>query len=195
MKVVFAAMFFLSAVSLLMAQTAQYKVDPAASNVTFEVSAQLHMVHGKGGVFSGTISGDPADITAAQISVHLDPATFDTDNDSRDKTMREKCLELAKYPSIGFESTSIEAEKKALVSDQPLSATIKGVLKLHGLETPMAVPVKIVWNSAGLTAEGSMALKLDDYKISRPRVIFVKLQNDISIRFKIVARKESAATP
>lgn len=166
-----------------------FQVNPKLSSLTFDVSAQVHHVHGVSNAFSGTITGDPADVTSAKIEVHLNPQTFDTDNDSRDKVMREKCLEIAKNPTIDFVSSAIESTTSQLASGQTIDATIQGKLKLHGLEKEMKVPVKITLNGDQLTAEGDMALLLDDWKIYRPRVVFFKLQNDIKIHFKIGATK------
>jgi polyisoprenoid-binding protein YceI len=176
----------------LFAEMQEYQIQPNLSSLNFNVSAQLHMVHGTGGKFEGKITGDPMDITHATMSIKLDPATFNTDNDKRDETMREKSLELAKFPWIEFNSTSIEAPKKELVDQQSVTATVHGTLKLHGVESKITVPVQIVKKGDELTAEGDIALKLDDFNIYRPRVVFVKLQNDISIHFKIAAKKANS---
>lgn len=171
--------------------TDTYTILPRLSQLTFDVSAQLHTVHGVSQKLTGTITGDPADITAAKITVKLDPSSLDTDNEKRDKDLREKCLEVTKYPVIEIESKSIEAETKILTPGQPVKATIQGILKLHGFEKPISVPVTITLNNDILTAEGSLAIVLDEYKIKRPRVVFVQLQNDVNIKFKIGARKTS----
>ena len=171
------------------AQMQEYQVEPSLSSLEFNVSAQLHMVHGTGGKFEGKIIGDPSDITQATMTIQLDPATFNTDNDKRDQTMRDKSLELSKYPFIEFTSTSIESPKKELVDQQSVTATVHGTLKLHGVESKITVPVQIMMKGNELTTTGDMALKLDDFQIYRPRVVFVKLQNDISIHFKIAAKK------
>lgn len=184
------SLFAFLCASVCFAQVQTYKVSPELCSLTFDVSAQLHQVHGTSSAFSGIITGDPADITGARIQISLDPKTFDTDNQSRDKVMREKSLEIDKYPAIEFTSTSIEASAKDLVEGKATDATIKGTLKLHGMEKEMSVPVKILLQGDKLTADAGMALVLDEWNIFRPRVVFFRLQNDIKIHFKIVAVKE-----
>jgi polyisoprenoid-binding protein YceI len=183
-------LFALLCASVSFAQVQTYKVSSELCSLTFDVSAQLHQVHGTSNAFSGIITGDPADITGAKIQISLDPKTFDTDNHSRDKVMREKSLEVDKHPSIEFTSVSIESATKELVVGKATDATIKGTLKLHGMEKEMTVPVKILLEGNKLTADAGMALVLDEWKILRPRVVFFRLQNDINIHFKIVAVKE-----
>jgi polyisoprenoid-binding protein YceI len=179
--------------SSLFSETENYVIVPRFCSLTFDVSAQMHNVHGVGNRFSGTITGDPSDITSAKISVKLDPTSFNTDNEKRDKDMREKCFEVGKYPFIEFNSTSIQAEQKELKIGQPVKATIQGALKMHGLEKQISVPVTIQLTSDMLTAQGDMAVVLDEWKIARPKVVFVQLQNDVSIHFKIGAKKSTGS--
>ncbi|HET6266647.1 MAG TPA: YceI family protein [Acidobacteriota bacterium] len=176
---------FILVCAFVSAESQKYDISPPLSSLTFDVSAQVHQVHGTSNAFSGTITGDPADITTASITVSLDPSTFDTQDKARDQVMREKSLETDKYPAVAFVSKAVEATSKQLEPDKPLSATIKGTLKLHGMDKEMSVPVTITLHENQITAEGDMALKLDDWNIFRPRVVLFKLQNDIKIHFKV----------
>jgi len=192
-RILIAILFVFSTAISLSAD--EYKILPALCSLTFEGNAQAHGVHGEGRAFSGTITGNPEDITTAKIIVTLDPSTFNTRNKKRDEVMREKSLELDKFPSITFESTSIEATKKQLLPDQPLDATIHGKLKLHGIEQEVKVPVKIVMTEKNLTAEGSMTLSLDQYKVFRPRVLFFRLQDELKLHFKVGAARADSLSP
>jgi polyisoprenoid-binding protein YceI len=158
-------------------------------SLTFDTSAQIHKVHGVTKEFSGTITGDPSDITQAKIVVKLDPKTFNTDNEKRDKVMREKSLEVDQYPLIEFESSSIESATPRLEPGKSVDAKIKGTLKMHGLNKEVEVPVKILLQNDLLTAEGDLVVLLDEYKIFRPKVLFFQLQNEVNIHFKIGAKK------
>ncbi len=188
MKKIFVLLFLFSA-SFVSAQIQNYKVIPEQSSLTFDVSAQMHQVHGISRDFSGTISGDPKDITTAKITIRLDPKNFDTDNQKRDKVMREKSLEIEKFPFIEFESTAFETINKGLSPNQPSDVTVKGVLKLHGVEKQVSIPVRVLWDERQLVADGTMELKLDDYTIFRPKVLFFRLQNDVKVRFRISAER------
>lgn len=188
MKKLFFVLVLFSA-SFVSAQIQNYRVVPEQSSLSFDVSAQMHDVHGISKDFSGTISGDPKDITLAKITIRLDPKNFDTDNQKRDKVMREKSLEVEKYPFIEFESTSIEAVNKDLSPYQSADVRVKGVLKLHGVEKAVNVPVRVVWEERQLVADGELDLRLDDYTIFRPKVLFFRLQNDVKVRFRISAER------
>jgi len=188
MRKLFFVLLLFSA-SFASAQIQNYKVAPEQSSLTFDVSAQMHQVHGISKDFSGTISGDPKDVTKAKITVRLDPKNFDTENQKRDKVMREKSLEIEKYPFIEFESTAIEAANKSLIPNQAADVMVKGVLKLHGVEKQVNIPVRVLWEERQLVADGELDLKLDDYTVFRPKVLFFRLQNEVKVRFRISAER------
>ena len=188
-KVLPFALLFSLALSFVSAQVQNYRIVPEESTLSFDASAQVHKVHGVSSDFSGTISGDPKDITAAKITIRLDPKNFDTDNDKRDKVMRQKSLEIDKYPFIEFESSSIQAVNKELIANRPADATIQGTLKLHGIEKEIAVPVQILWDEHQLAAQATMDVNLDEFGIFRPKVLFFRLQEEVNVRFRIVAER------
>jgi len=188
MRKLFFVLLLFSA-SFASAQIQNYKVTPEQSSLTFDVSAQMHQVHGISKDFSGTISGDPKDVTNAKITIRLDPKNFDTENQKRDKVMREKSLEIEKYPFIEFESTAIEAANKSLIPNQAADVMVKGVLKLHGVEKQVNIPVRVLWEEQQFVADGELDLKLDDYTVFRPKVLFFRLQNEVKVRFRISAER------
>jgi polyisoprenoid-binding protein YceI len=190
MKNLFWTFLFILFALPIFSETQTYVVVPRLSSVNFEVSAQMHDVHGTGSRFSGTITGDPADITTAKIDLKLDPKSFDTKNEKRDKDLRDKCMEVSKYPFIEFTSHSIQADEKELKPGQSQKATVQGTLKMHGLEKQVSVPVTFQLTDDTLTANGEMAVVLDEWKIKRPKVLFVQLQNDVKIQFKVGAKRQ-----
>lgn len=186
---IFELLFCLLFSTLLSAQVQNYEVQKELSSLKFEVSAQVHTVHGDSNHFSGVVSGDPANITTAKVSIQLNPATFDTGNQKRDRTMREKCLEVDLYAQIEFESTEIRADQKELRVNEPLPVVIRGILRLHGIETELDLPVTLLWDQETVYAEGELTISLDDYKIQRPRVMLFRLQSEVKISFRVGARK------
>lgn len=192
MKSLWVILFSLIPLSLI-AQQQTFTILPASSQAVFDVSAQVHHVHGVSQALSGTITGDPNDISNAKLDIKIDAKSFDTDNDSRDRVMREKCLEVDKFPEVEFISTGIQSEQKALVSGQPAKVIINGNLRLHGMEKPTSIPVTINWQNTGtMTADGDLALVLDDWKIFRPKVVFFRLSNDIKIHIHVGATRQTA---
>ena len=188
-KCVFLFFYWLCA-SFCFAQVQNYKVIPEQSTLNFDVSAGIHTVHGVSRDFGGTISGDPKDITGAKITIRLNPENFNTENEKRDKVMREKSLEIEKHPFIEFESSSIEAAATQLVANQPADITVNGTLKLHGVEKNISIPVRVVWDERQISGDATMDVNLDEFKIFRPKVLFFRLHKEVKVRFHIIAERE-----
>lgn len=173
----------------LFAEQESYEITPELSRLTFDMSAKIHQVRGTSNAFTGKITGDPDDISSAKVAIKLDPKTFDTGNESRDKVMRDKSMEIEKYPRIEFVSTAIEASDRKLPKGKPVNAAIRGTLRLHGTEKELAIPVKIQWDSKQIVAEGDVTIFLDEWDIYRPKVLFFRLENDVKAHFRIVAKR------
>lgn len=173
------------------AQQQDYTISSVSSSLQFQVSAKIHEVHGTSGRFGGTVTGDPSDIRAAKIHVELDPQTFNTGNVDRDKVMRGDCLQIQQFPLIVFESSGIEASEIRLQSGTPLRATVHGILTLHGVRKPVAVPVTIEQSGRDLAVTGDMLVLLDDYGIYRPKVLLFRLDNKVHVHFKIAAERHT----
>jgi polyisoprenoid-binding protein YceI len=107
-----------------------WEIDPVWSSLEFEVR-KLGLVTIKGRVpgFSGTIRGgeDPS------IEGTADAATITTFDETRDTHLQSpEFFDTARYPQLGFASTSIESDGDRLVVDGEL--TIKGITRPVRLE-------------------------------------------------------------
>ena len=93
----------------LMAQS-QYKVDPAHTSVNFKVKhSGITFVNGKFDKFDGGIIGDMNNIEQARVFFNVDIASINTSVEMRDNHLRSAdFFEVEKFPSMTFESTSIE---------------------------------------------------------------------------------------
>lgn len=93
----------------LMAQT-QYKVDPMHSSVNFKVKHMgITFVSGKFDKFDGVITGNMNKMEEAKVTFNVEMATINTSVPMRDDHLRSAdFFEVEKYPSMSFNSTSIE---------------------------------------------------------------------------------------
>lgn len=93
----------------LIAQS-QYKVDPAHTSVNFKVEHNgITFVNGKFEKFDGGIIGNMANPEEARIFFNVDVASINTSVKMRDDhLLSADFFEVEKFPSMTFESTSIE---------------------------------------------------------------------------------------
>jgi polyisoprenoid-binding protein YceI len=110
------------------AQATTYQLDPSHSAVSFKV--RHLMVSWVRGNLSGTAASMTYDESGSEpfaLSVTLDAASIDTDNEKRDKHLRDPdFLDVAKFPEITFTSKEIRVREDG-------SGKIIGELTLHGV--------------------------------------------------------------
>ncbi len=102
-----------------------YAIDPAHSDAGFSVRhMMLSKVRGRFTKLSGTLQLADGDIPTA-ITVEIDAASIDTHEAPRDAHLRSAdFLDVEKYPTLRFASTSIAAKGSGF--------TVTGDLTLHG---------------------------------------------------------------
>ncbi len=97
-----------------------YKVDPAHTSVNFKVKHMgITFVSGKFEKFDGGIIGSPNDLENTRVFFNIDMSSVNTSVTMRDDHLRSPdFFEVEKYPSMSFESTSIEkiSEDKYLLN-------------------------------------------------------------------------------
>lgn len=93
-----------------LALAATWKIDPVHTAVEFKV--RHLMVSWVKGVFTqveGTAEIDDADLAGASVSVRIETASINTNNDKRDEHLRSAdFFEVARYPVMTFVSREVE---------------------------------------------------------------------------------------
>jgi polyisoprenoid-binding protein YceI len=108
--------------------TGTWQIDPAHSEVAFVVRHMVvAKVRGRFTQFQGQIvSAD--DPTRSTVSVTIDAASIDTDNEQRNGHVRTAdFLDVEKFPEITYRSTGVRVDDGELAVDGDL--TIKGVTR------------------------------------------------------------------
>lgn len=119
----------------LHAQTSTWKIDPAHSSVNFVIRhLGVSNVHGTINGAKGTVVLDEKDITKSTVAATMDSSTVSTNNDARDKHLKSPdFFDVAKYPELTFQSTSLSKEGGKLL--------LKGNLTLAGVTKPVTLDV------------------------------------------------------
>ena len=144
-----------------------WTVDPSHSRVAFV--ARHMMVAKVRGSFSGysvdlTIGEDP---TQSSLSVSIDAATLDTNDEARDGHVKSAdFLDVETYPTITFVSTSVEPAK----GDD--NWAVKGDLTVHGVTKPVALEVELSgvaadpWGNDRAIYEAELEIDREDFGLT-----------------------------
>jgi len=147
-----------------------YVVDPVHSRVGFTVKhLVISKVSGNFKEFEGTIVFDEKDPSKCSVKGTIKTASVDTGNENRDNDLRgEGFFDVAKYPTITFESTKVEKKGDQYLVTGKL--TMKNVTKEVVLPVTVAGPI----NAGGkkkIGVEGSITINRQDYGLKWSKTI------------------------
>ena len=132
---------------------------PTTANVSFKLKMLGATVEGKFKGFSGTLKFDPNNLASSSINASVDATTLDTDNNLRNKHLKEKedFFNVAKYPLLKMKTTKIEKEGSNFV----------GYFDLTIKETTKAVKIPFTFKQEGnnATFQGSAVINRRDWSV------------------------------
>ncbi len=116
---------------------AHYTLDADHTTVSFKIRHILSWVQGNFREFQGSFEYDPEAPDTWKVEATIQAASIDTRVTQRDNHLRSKdFLEVETYPAIIFKSTGVK-------DMTPSSATLEGLLTIHGVEKPVALNLQI----------------------------------------------------
>ena len=167
-------------------------MDPQRSEVTFHLVTTWHGVEGKTKELKGAITyTGPDPLVDARVSVEIAAASLETGNSRRDATMREDCLETGKYPTILFVSTGPPEGAAPEAGGAGVAFNLPGDLTIHGVTRRVTLPVKARREGEAWVASGELPVRLSDFAIPDPTIIFNKVQDVVTVSFTVTAAPES----
>lgn len=148
-----------------MAET--WNIDPSHTLVEFAVRhMMLATVKGNFSGVSGTLIGDPNDLTNAKISVSVDINTIDTRNADRDQHLRSAdFFDAENFPKMTFESRNITRTGENTYN-------IEGDLTIRGTTRPITLEAEFMgvgpdpWGNTRAGFEATGKLNRKDYGLT-----------------------------
>jgi len=163
------------------AQPSIFAVDTAHSSMKYEVTHKLHQVHATSTEIECKAALAPDG--TLQVMVRAPVSSFKSGDGNRDEHMQE-VMEAPKYAFVTFKGVGkiqIPATFPAKVSTQ-----IQGELDLHGVKRRETIPVTLTFSSADkVVAHSNFAFSMDAYKIERPSLLFVKVEDDCKMEVEL----------
>lgn len=184
-------------------RASEFSVDPAAGtdSVYFRSTARLEFIEGKTGNLTGSLQFDPTN-SAVPVSgvLQVDLRTLKTGIETRDRHMRERHLHTDKYPFAFFELTQVRGLPGDIKPDTTYAAVAEGFFYIHGVKRALTANMKLTlyhetekgWK---VDVRASFSIKLDDYRIDRPKALFLKLAETLEVEVILSARNDLKATP
>lgn len=123
------------------------------------------------------------------VDFYIDLNTLDTGIEKRNRDMRNTYLQTDQYPFAEFtgELTSPFDPDQS----EPQNVTVSGTFKMHGVERQIEVDGTLEPTDKGLKLEASWVVRLKDYEIDRPGILFYELAEEQTIHISILLKPEN----
>ena len=155
-----------------------FSVKSDESKVTYHIVHKFHKVDGVSKKVEGRLRILPTG--AAQVAIRVPVESFDSDNVNRDEHMKET-VEAAKYPIVEVKAAG-EGVTIPATFPATIVKTMKAQVAFHGITQPIDIPVTIVFSAANkAVATTSFSVSLDAYKVERPSLMFVKIDDAMKL--------------
>jgi polyisoprenoid-binding protein YceI len=146
---------------------------PADSLVSFQASGPAGL----------TIVGQTPDLTVADdganVIVTVPLANLSTGIGLRDHHMREKYLEVPKFPAATL--TIARSALKFPAAGGQAAADVPGTLQLHGQTRPVTVHYDAKGDGANVGAKGTFRINMNDFGITVPTYLGVTVKPDVDV--------------
>ena len=160
--------FLIIAIAVLAAVPASGQAFRTESGTArFTSSVPLHTFTGTSERLVGRI-----DLREGVVDFYLDLETLDTGIGKRDKDMRQT-LETDRWPFASFYGKLETPMDSASAAAQ--AVRVSGTFSIHGVEREVEVEGTIRHTPEGLHVQAAWSLSLDDYDITPPRLLIVKV--------------------
>jgi polyisoprenoid-binding protein YceI len=162
MKRLFAALPLLIA-GIAHADSAEWKFDSSHSTVGFSVPhLVVSSVDGRFKEVTAKVSLEGTDLTKSQVSVEINTASINTDDEKRDEHLRgTDFFDVKKFPKLTFKSTKITKSGAAYKLTGDL--TIRDVTKSVTLDATLSPPVKTPWGNQARAAKITGKINRNDF--------------------------------
>ena len=129
----------------------------------------------------GLLFSTPADISKSVFDVSVNAETINTDNDSRDKHLKdEDYFSVKEYPNISFKSDKVEGNAKK-------GYTVKGKLTMKGVTKQISFPFTAVQQGSDWIFTGELKLNRRDFKVGGSSVV---LSDNLVVNLSVFAAKK-----
>ena len=165
----------------------EYQIDLNAERIVrFTSKAMIEEFQGSTERIDGLISINTDSLSEdtggenTEVYFEVDLASLDTGISLRNRHMRNNYLETKEYPYAIFGGTITSA---TAVSNDTFLVTIQGLLNIHGIGKKRSLTCEVNPTDNRYRVGCSFQILLSDHNIRIPKVMFLKMNNEIQLYF------------
>jgi polyisoprenoid-binding protein YceI len=133
--------------------------------VAFKVRHFFSKVPGRFDIFSGTLMLDEENLTNSSLTVEIDAASINTNEESRDKHLRSDAFfDVENHPTMTFVSTGVRTDGKDKLK-------MDGNLTIRGITKKVTLDVEVLgfgdfYNRRRAAFEATVTINRKDFNVS-----------------------------
>ncbi len=153
------------------------------STIEYTLVHPLHTVHGISKDVDCEVKYDSTTGKVTGVSVSADVLSFDSGNSNRDSHMGE-VVDAIDYPDVEFQGDSVQYLK---------NDTLKVIGKLTFHNVTKIIPLKVTekFDNSDTIFNGGFYISLTEFKIKRPSLLLMPVEDKLTLQFNIVIPKVS----
>lgn len=159
------------------AQVRSLKQRKEESSMTYRMVHPLHKIEATSKDVVYELEADPGTRELRKVSGSVDVTTFDSGNSNRDSHAME-VIDAIDYPEARFDGTGFTQKGDSLY--------IAGKITFHGLTRDITAGAVTHWTPGKLEVDGSFTLSLEAFKIDRPSLLMIPVEDTLSFSFVAV---------
>ncbi len=164
-----------------------YRVGETFFNEDNRFNVAVGVTHG----VAGEIFLDRAHPRQSHVgTITVDISQFTSDSARRDRAIRARWLESARYPTATFTPTAVEGLPNAVVEGQGIPVRISGNLRVRDVTRPVTFSGPLKLQGATLTGTVRATIQMTDFGFDPPSILgFLKAENQATLDFQFTARR------
>lgn len=154
-----------------------YKFEPAKGHVSFLAVGHPSAIkiHGEGTGADGVLT-DKSGVLSGNLKFNL--STLKTGIELRDHHVKDKYLEVEKFPQAELKISSLTLPKAGEVKDAPF----EGTLTLKGEEKPIKGTYSTSTSGGDTKIDAQFAIRITDYKIDIPSYLGITVADNVTVQ-------------
>jgi len=163
----------------LLVAAAPQTFDLREGTLAYTVIHKLHEVKGVSRELQGRALLQPDGTLRVQVRTKV--SSFDSGNGNRDEHVREVTHEPA-HPFV-----QVKGSAQNVTLSGPAELTLDATVDLNGVQKQQRIPVHLEpQQGGGVRAKFSFPISLDAFKVERPELLFVKVEDKAQIEGDLV---------
>lgn len=150
------------------------------SEVSFFAGTAIEDIDGKSSEAVSAI-----DLIDGSVAVSIPIKTFHFEQSLMEEHFNENYMETEKFPKATFKGKIENLGSITWTSTTPFVAKVSGVLTMHGVSLPRTFEVTFQNKDGKLQASASFPVKLEEFNIDRPKILWEKLAEEVKVQLNI----------